>query len=77
MYYVTLRTLHDLMSYNAVVYTFRPPGRRGDYISYGGVYCLWAVGMEIVSFHFSSSWNFEAAPRFVENLFLPDIMLSK
>jgi len=30
MYYVTLRTLHDLMSYNAVVHTFRPPGRRGD-----------------------------------------------
>jgi hypothetical protein len=77
IYYVALRTLHDLMSYNAVVHTLRPPDRRGDYISYGGVYYLWTVGMEIGLCHFSDSWTFEVAPRFVENCCITDIMLSK
>jgi hypothetical protein len=36
IYYVTLRTLHNLMSYNARVHTSRPPGCRGDYIYYCG-----------------------------------------
>jgi len=40
IHYVTLLTLHDLMTYNAVVHTFQPPGPRGDYISYGRVYYL-------------------------------------
>jgi hypothetical protein len=47
IYCVTLLKLHDPMSYNAVMHTSRPPGRRGDYISYGGVYYLWALGKEI------------------------------
>ena len=55
IYYITLMTLHDLMSYNAVMNTFRQPGRRGDFISYGGVYYLLALGKEIVLCHPSGS----------------------
>jgi hypothetical protein len=55
IYYVPLLTLYDLMLYTAMVHTLRPPGRRGDYIFYGGVYYLWALGTEFDLCHASGS----------------------
>ena len=35
--------------------------------------CVWALGMKLVSCHTSGAWNFEVAPRFLENLCYPAV----
>lgn len=50
---------------------FINPGCHGDKILYSGNSNCWILSVEFGSCQPSGAWNFEEAPRFVENLCIP------
>jgi len=47
---------------------YQAPGRCGDCVFYLGAQHLYILSMELASFHRPCALNFEAAPKFLENL---------
>jgi len=54
----------------AGVHKSRAPGRRVDEVLGGGPKYLWFFSTELASYHPSRAWNFEAASRFLEILWI-------
>ena len=50
------------------VHKSQVPGHPGDKLLKSCAYLLWVLSMEIIPCHTSSNWNFEVAPRLLENL---------
>lgn len=61
-------TFFSVLGYQASTLYTRGPQIPGDKLLKSCAYLLWVLSMEIIPCHTSSNWNFEVAPRLLENL---------